>query len=214
MIVDRGSLLEDVMWRSGLRDQSRAETAVETVLETLACVLTPADARFVARDLPERLARKLAAPARRDAPTPDDLYARLAAAERVSRGSAREHAEAACAALADCFGAEPRTLLGRRLPPDWAALFVPPARAPEADVPHGTMPGHGHTLATGRPGSSRSVAGDHPRQAQSDSVVSSDNPHEDSKLSSGHDAAVDPLASAQPGAEEPISEAKDERRRR
>src|SRR5258706_8960273 len=42
----------------------------------------------------------------------------------------------------------------------------------------------GHTLATGRPGSSRPLAEANPDRAQSQSVVATTNPHADSKISS------------------------------
>jgi len=42
----------------------------------------------------------------------------------------------------------------RRLPPEWGTLFVLRQSAQESASPPGPVPGHGHTLATGRPGRS------------------------------------------------------------
>jgi uncharacterized protein (DUF2267 family) len=211
----KAALLEDVMWRGGLRDDARAELALDTVVEALATLLAPADARFVAAGLPEAYATKIATPLPPPLPTPQDLYERIAASEHVTVGLAVEHAHAACEALADSWDAEQRMLVARRLPTEWAALFEPVDRAPAADTPRGRLPGHGHTLATGRPGSQRSLSGAHPPGAQSQSVASADNPHEDGKLSSATEAADgEQLGSKRPGADEPIAEARDERRGR
>ena len=215
MTGDKGTLLEDVMWRGALRDYARAELAVDTVADALGTLLAPADARFVAAGLPEAFARRIATRAPLPISTPQDLYERLAASEQVTVGLAVEHAHAACEALLDAWDSEQRTLLARRLPPDWAALFEPAPRAPAADIPPGRIPGHGHTLATGKPGSERSLADTSPPAAQSSSVAVADNPHEDYKLSSATEAADgEPLGSKRPGADEPFAEAKDERRGR
>ena len=98
----------------------------------------------------------------------------------------------------------------RRLPTEWVALLESAPRAPEVDEPHGTRPGHGHTLATGRPGSRHPLSESGPRPAQTDSVAT-ENPHGDSKLSSATAPGVEPLATAGPGPEETLATAKDER---
>jgi len=117
-------------------------------------------------------------------------------------------------AFIECLDGEARTLLARRLPPIWAAVFAPVPNAAETEVPAGTVPGHGHSLATGRPGSRRPLAEAAPAPGQSDSVVTADNPHADSKLSSAREPAESGrLATARVGADYPIAQAKDERPR-
>jgi uncharacterized protein (DUF2267 family) len=185
MSADRETLLDEVMWRGGIGDRSRAEVAVEASLEALAAELTPADARRLAAWLPPSFAgalerRKPAAPA-----GPDTLYTQLATREKVSHGIAIEHARAACAAIAQSLDAEDRGFLARRLPAVWAALLAPFESAPESGTPGGTPPGHGRTLATGKPGSRHPLAEARAPGAQAESVVAAENPHGTSKLSSG-----------------------------
>jgi uncharacterized protein (DUF2267 family) len=216
VIGSRRALIDDVMWRTGLDDPGAAATVVALALEELSALLRPEEARFVATSLPEGVAGPLATPRPREPDALDGptlLYARLSEAEHVSRGVAMEHARAACAAFADALGREQRVLLARRLPAAWAALFEPPPREPGAGL-RGTVPGHGHTLATGRPGSARSLAESAPPPAQADSVMRADNPHGATKLSSATATGPTPLARAHPGTEGTIAEARDERRRR
>jgi uncharacterized protein (DUF2267 family) len=152
MRIDVDRLLEEVMWQAGLPDRRTAEIAVEATLEALGERLSARDAVALAECLPPGLAAALHRLARHTAPARTALYARVAVSEGVSPGLAVEHAEAVCHALAEALGFEQRVLLQRRLPPDWAALFVPQPRAPESPSAPGPLPGHGHTLATGRPG--------------------------------------------------------------
>jgi uncharacterized protein (DUF2267 family) len=213
MMRDRRWLIEDVMWRSGLHDSATASTVLSMVLEELPALLRPDEARFVASSLPEGVAAPLTRPGHRAPRAPRALYERLSAAGRCSRGVAMEHAQAACGALADALGDEPRDLLARRLPPEWAVLFESPPREAGEEA-RGTVPGHGHTLATGRPGSEHPLAEGASPSAQTESVVRADNPHGDTKLSSAREAGPTPLATAHPGTDEPIAEARDERQRR
>jgi uncharacterized protein (DUF2267 family) len=209
------ALLEEVIWRGGIQDRSNAKATIEAALEALAEHLAPADARLIAEQLPAAFAAALARRRRPALGSPSDLHARLAASEGISLGLAVEHARAAGAAIAESVDSEGRSLLARRLPPEWAALFAPTERAPEHDIPPGTMPGHGHTLATGRPGSPHALAEAGPRSAQADSVLTAANPHADRKLSSADDfAGSNRLATARPDAESSIADAKDGRRRR
>jgi uncharacterized protein (DUF2267 family) len=154
MHIDTGRLLDEVMWQAGLPDRRAAEIAVDATLEALGERLSARDAIALAESLPPDLAAALHRLGRHTAPARSALYARVEVTEGVSRGLAVEHAEAVCHALAEALGFEQRELLQRRLPPDWAALFVAQARAPASPSPPGPLPGHGHTLATGRPGRS------------------------------------------------------------
>jgi uncharacterized protein (DUF2267 family) len=154
MKINRGQLLDEVMWRAAIPDPHAAETAVEATLEALGERLSARDAGAFAECLPPAFAAALLRLARHTAPKPAALYARVAVTEGVSAGLAVEHAETVCNVLAEVLGPEERLFLQRRLPPDWAALFLPRPRAQESPSPPGPVPGHGHTLATGRPGSS------------------------------------------------------------
>jgi len=146
------------MWRGGVRDRSQAEAAIAAVLDAVAYHLTSQDRAFIAERMPSSLAVAARQPTAAAASRPSDLYAQLATAGQVCVGAAIEHAQAACGGLGEIVGEEARALLSRRLPPDWAALFAAAAVERAHDLPPGTVPGYGHTLATGRPGSSRALA--------------------------------------------------------
>lgn len=179
-MIDHGALLDEVIWRGGIHDRARAEAAVAAALDALAQQLAARDRGFIAAQLPPPAAA-VQRPSPSAALRPSDLYAQLATSGEISLGSAVEHAKAACSAVTEFLDAEARSLLARRLPPAWATLFAPVTFAPETDVPAGTLPGHGRTLATGRPGSRRPLAEAAPSAAQSHSVVSADNPHGDER---------------------------------
>jgi uncharacterized protein (DUF2267 family) len=204
------ALIEDVMWRSGLRDPAAAVTALELVVDALPPLLRPEEARFVASSLPREIAERLATSRPRERREPRGLYERLSVAEHVDLGGAIELARAAYGALAEACGYEQRVLLARRLPSEWAALFESQPRVPGSRS-RGTVPGHGHTLATGRPGSLRTFAESTPPSRAQAGSVAAENPHGDTKLSSATGPGSTPLARAQPRAEEPMAERRDER---
>jgi hypothetical protein len=215
MQVDHDALIEAIMWRGGIPDRARAEAAVAAALGALGLHLRAPDRAFIAEQLPVPLATAVLRPGPAAASRPSDLYQQLATTEAINLGLSVEHAKAACSGVAEWLDGEARSLLARRLPPPWAELFTPVAVAAESDVPAGTVPGHGRTIATGRPGSRRPLAEATPPAAQSDSVVTTDNPHADRKLSSAAEPdGASQLATARPGAEYPIAQAKDERPRR
>ena len=154
MKIDRDRLLGEVMWRAAIADAQAAETAVEATLAALGERLSAPDAADFAESLPPTFAAALVRLGRHTAPKPIALYARVAVTEGVSAGIAVEHAETVCHALAEALGPEERLFLQRRLPPEWGALFVLRQSAQESASPPGPVPGHGHTLASGRPGRS------------------------------------------------------------
>lgn len=215
MQIDRDALMEEVMWRGGIRDRASAETSMEATLEAIAGHLARADRESVADQLPGSFGAVVTRPGRFPAAGVNELCARVAASAEISQGRAVEYVQAAGAALAGLLAEETRELLVRRLPGEWSALFVPSARAAEADLPPGTEPPHGHTLATGRPGSLHPLAEAGPHGAQAESVAAAANPHADRKLSSGSGPGPDnPLATGRPGSEHPLADATDETRRR
>jgi len=159
MRVDREQILDEVVWRTGLSDRRTAGTALDATLETLGERLTAPDAVALAEVLPPPFAAALHRLARHSAPKPSALFARIAVSEGVTPGVAVELGEVVCRAFANALGPEQGALLARRLPPDWAALFAPSTDEPPPEIfPPGTVPGHGHTLATGKPGSSRPLS--------------------------------------------------------
>ena len=156
MTIDRDQFLGEVMWQAAIPDPHTADIAVEATLEALGERLSAHDAAAFAECLPPTFAAALVRLGRHTAPKPVALFARVAVTEGVSAGVAVEHAETVCHALAEALRPEERLFLQRRLPPEWAALFASRPRAQASASPPGPVPGHGHTLATGRPGRSAS----------------------------------------------------------
>ena len=212
MTIDPEAVVEEVMWRGAIRDHASAKAAVEVVLRALALNLSRGDADTLAEVLPSPFASmferdNVAAP-----PDPRTVCAALAASHNISLGHAVEHVRAVCDAMVGALDPELRALLWRRIPAQWTDLLVGPAPALESKAPPGTVPGHGHTLATGRSGSRRPLAEARPPAAQADSVITDDNPHAASKLSSGSTpVGAQPLSSARFGGESSIADFKDER---
>jgi uncharacterized protein (DUF2267 family) len=160
MRADREQILDEVMWRAGWADRNAAGTALDATLVALGERLTAPDAVMLAEALSPPLAEALHRLARHTAPEPSALYARIAVTEGVSAGVAIEHAQAVCRALANALDPDARALLAHRLPTEWAALFAL-GSDPEQPIevpPSGTVPGHGNTPATGKPGSSHPLA--------------------------------------------------------
>ena len=154
MSMSEDAFREDVMDRGAIHERAEADGAISSTLEALAELLASADAAAIAAALPAGLASAIVRRQRASAQPLGDLYAHIAASEGVSLGRAVEQVSAVCQAVAEALDVEGRVLLQRRLPPEWAQLFAREERAPARDAPQGTAPGHGHTLATGRPGSS------------------------------------------------------------
>jgi uncharacterized protein (DUF2267 family) len=130
--VDRGTLLEEVMWRTGLRDPRAAEVALDATLETLGEQLAVEDAAAVAQALPPVFAAALRRRCGHGGSTASALFARVARREGIALAPAVEHAKVACRALTRALAADERTLLRRRLSPEWAELL--------ADPPSGARP--------------------------------------------------------------------------
>ena len=123
-------LIDDVMVRGTIGDRSFARAVVEGVLDAVAAPLGPEDRSTVARRLPGPFAAVVRRPSPDAATQPSVLCARLSHREKISLGLAFEHMKSACAAVADRLDGHGRSVLVRRLAPEWSALFIlPVARA-------------------------------------------------------------------------------------
>jgi uncharacterized protein (DUF2267 family) len=213
-MIDSERMVDDVMWRTGIGERTDADAIVATILESLAGLLTAADARAILAALPDRLAGAFRRGMSGGAVAPAELVERLSVSEDIDVGIATEHARVACSALAENLDPESLTLLAHRLPREWVDWFRPPARETASPSERGVLPGHGHTLATGRPGSQRPLAEASPSTTHSESVARADNPHADTKVSTASALTDDPIATGRAAAEAPIAEARDERSRR
>lgn len=130
-----------------------------------------------------------------------ELYERVARDASVDIGAARELTQIVCGAM---------TIDASRLPPDVAALFERRDIGSGEPPPHKAL--HGHTLATGKPGSAHPLSEAKAERAQSHSVVREDNPHGDTKLSSAsglsQEDAAESLATARPDDRRTIGKAR------
>ena len=163
----------------GFSDAADAERALRATLAALGERLTFDEARSLALALPGDATlfwQESSYDADFDVA---ELYERVRRREGISLGRARERVQIVLAVLGSLLPEETKKLLERKLPAEVFALFD--ERAESAPPAHRV---HGHTLATGRGGSSHPVSEAAPRRAHSESVALSRNPHGDTKLSS------------------------------
>jgi uncharacterized protein (DUF2267 family) len=212
--VNLDSLLDATMSRAGLDDRAEAALALEATVEVLGECVPAHDADDLASALPPALGRAAHRPRRHRLVDVDELFERIREKEEVRLGLAVELAKAACEVLAEQLDPELRARLQLHLPAGLARLLVPrrfqaPDRRPQ------TKTGQGHTLASGRPGSTHPVSEAAAPGAQTDSVVVAGNPHGDRKLSSGGaEGPGQTLATGRPGSVETLADARDERKDR
>ncbi|MGK3999946.1 DUF2267 domain-containing protein [Sorangium sp. So ce1024] len=211
--MDHDRFVEEVQRCAGFETRDDAERAIAVTARTLGERLLEDEAAAVAAALPGPVAAALRGATYQGDFDRDELYDRIARREGAPRGFGMEHAQAVCAVLGKALPEAARLRLQRHLP-DWADLFAPraagapPPRPVHAPPP--PEPGHGATLATGRPGSRHPLSEAHPETAHAQSVARSDDPHADTRLSSSpgltQERLQDTLAEGRPGPERPISE--------
>jgi uncharacterized protein (DUF2267 family) len=147
LIVDR------LLQLAPFEGSEHARRVFTVTLSALRDLLTEDEATWLSEELgPLPLRRRRQ---RVEAPSPEALYRRVALYAGTRPSVAREHAQVVCRALAESVpGAAHR--LQKTLPP-LAELFALPEPAPLPVVPERLRghPGLDHTLAGGRPGSTR-----------------------------------------------------------
>jgi uncharacterized protein (DUF2267 family) len=172
------NLLERTMLRGGIADRDGAERVLGAALEVLGEWLRPDEVELVARDLPPGATRRLSAAGRRGSPSTRELFEHVSARAGVLYGIAVEQTESAFAAMAAFLPVEVLALLRRRLPADWAGLLVESGERPSFVPLRGTVPGHGHTLATGRPGGTHPLSEAGPAAPATDAMTGPWDDHE------------------------------------
>lgn len=210
--VEADALVARIRALTGLDTEQEALLAAEATFSALGERLHPQDISAVANVLPGRFARALHTRSWPGDFELEELFRRVARAEGVNLGFAREHVLSTCRALGEMLGDEARRTVQRSLPAPFAALFAP-YDAEGAPAPYHAPAGEHHTLATGRPGSTHTIAESRPPIAQSHSVVREKNPHADTKVSSAHgltqERLDESLATARPDDHHTIAGSKD-----
>jgi uncharacterized protein (DUF2267 family) len=178
---DEPDLLDEIT-DEGFEDREHAERALRATIAAIAPCLTHDAAEKLARVLPAALQVELASPQGATPGEAAQVVERVHARESVSSGRAREEVQIVCGVLGRRLQEEDRREIARALPPEIGEDFE---RPPRGLPPSSTSAAeHGHTLATGRPGSLRPLSEASPERAHAESVVRSREPHHDTKLSS------------------------------
>ena len=169
-------------------DEEVARRAAHKTLEVFGELLTEPDQKTLAEALPDELAEAIRVRKPDESYEVDEFYRRVDIEHDQTTGFQVEHAQAVLAALADLVDRETRIRLQKHLPDGYGPLLEP-REIPEYDGSkhHEDSRNESRKLSSGRPGS-RQPLSEATSDAQSDSVVESDNPHGDRKLSSGSES--------------------------
>jgi len=183
--LDRNRLVSRVGALTGLTDREHIERAIEATMEVLA------EYRLAPDYDPER------------------FYHQISEREGTPLGSAMEHAQVVLQVIAEMMSEEDRQRLIHHLPDEMEALLRPPVREP--GIPPQEHWGAGHTLATARTGSRRSLADSRPERAQSQSIARTDAPYGDTNVATTHGIKKAPsLANGKPGSDRPLTDVRKE----
>ena len=211
MTVER--LIDDMTEGLGI-DPELADRGLWATVHALGPSVQPEDRRALPAHVPQRIRDAIAA-ARYVGPLDEEaLYEGVARRVPTTIGHAREMAQVVLRLLSARVGPELRGRLAHHAGPSMAWLWAQPPRPDPAPVrPRAAPPpGHGHTLASGRPGSLHPLADAGPL-GHADSIARSENPKGDRKLSSAHGTTAEQkhrtLAEGQPGSDHAISEERD-----
>lgn len=169
-------------------DEAVARRSAHVTLEVFGELLTDADQKALADTLPDSLSEEVRTRAPGETYDLDEFYRRIDIQHDQSVGFQVEHAQAVLAALVDLIDDETRVRLQNHLPEDYRPLLEP-REIPDYDgsTHHDDSRTESRKLSTGKPGTNTPLS-EAEGDAQSDSVVKSDNPKEDRKMSSASDS--------------------------
>lgn len=195
-----------VMHRTGLDDSAQAQSLTFQVLEYLSQSLPPEHAQAIAEELPAPLAARLLEIASYSEADLDTLYRAVADEQGLDLSFAAEFTQVTLQVLGEFVGLEGRARLAASLPAEWHIYFEP-RKTPQKPEKKTTP---GHTLASGKPGSTRKLSSAQP--GHRNSIAVSDDPHSGQRLSTSSGAPRKrTLAEGRPGSTRPLSEASDHR---
>lgn len=214
--MDLQRLIDDVLSRGAFGGPEEARRAVEAVLGAFGACLVPDEARALSADFHGSIGRLVLDNATGAEASREAIYRRTAVLENVPLGRAAEHTQIVLMSMVEHVPEAILLRLVRHLGPDVGELLTPrrPAEEPPIRLHQPKEPalGKGHTLSTGRPGSSHPVSEAHLETAQTHSVARSENPHEDTKISSSHgltqEREHETLAEGRAGPKRPLGESR------
>jgi hypothetical protein len=211
MTIER--LIDEITEALGV-EPKMAERGLWATVHAVGPSVQPEDRRALPTSVPPRIRDAIAA-SRYVGPLDEEaFYESVAQRVPTTVGHAREIAQVVLKLISARLGPERRGRLAHHAGPSMAWLWEQPPRpdAPPSRSRAAPAPGHGHTLASGRPGSLHPLADAGPL-GQTDSVVRSENPKADRKLSSAQGTTAEQthrtLAEGQPGSDHAISEERD-----
>ena len=181
--MDMQDFLASVQKHAGSSEKVARRAAIKT-LEVFGQLLTRAEQRAVANQLPDELAEAV----QRHNPGRDfdidEFYNRIQIKHDAAKSFQMEHAQAVMETLANWVDYETRTRLTRHLPDAYGELLSPR----EIQEVHGpdryVTRDKGRKLSSGKPGS-KNPLNEATSDAHSNSVARSGNPYGERKLSTG-----------------------------
>lgn len=209
------AIIEATRLEEALGDENQAAEVFWACLDALGTTLQADDRRALSGALPSSIVDRMLACRFEPGTKETAVVAQVAQATGLTPGRALEVVQVVARSLAVSLPEGLRARLERHAGEDLAQLWSRPAQPPPPDKPiHHAPPGHGHTLASGRPGSRHPLSESGPI-GHVDSIAANPDPRGDRKLSSAPGATTAEregrtIAEGRPGSHRPLSEGGDE----
>jgi uncharacterized protein (DUF2267 family) len=192
--MNEDTLLERLIELAPFGDRDEARRAFDSTLQAMRRGLNEDEADWLAVALGPNLAGALLRDTYSGELTVDELYRWTKRYSKTRKSVAVEQVQVVCRALAELLQPPELERLKRHLPRIAPLLEVPAAADPPSAPRHRRPEPPDHTLAGGKPGSSRplseagpserAISSAIPDRAHTHSIARSDDPHGDTKLSS------------------------------
>jgi uncharacterized protein (DUF2267 family) len=196
MAIREETVLEQLLERAPFETTSEARSALQATLTALRGGLTDDEAQALAEDIDAPWAAPLREGFYEGELAVEEFYRLVAFHEQRRLSVGAEHAQLVCRVLGGLLSTSTLQRLTRHVPllaREFDAAPAPQvilcaehlraAAAPEHTLAAG-RPGSSRPLSEARPDSSQALSGGRPESGQAHSVAQSDDPHGDTKLSS------------------------------
>jgi uncharacterized protein (DUF2267 family) len=195
MPMNEDTMLNRLQELAPFADRGEARRAFDATVQALRRGLSEDEADWLAVALGPALAAPLLREVHQGELSADELYRWTKRYAKTRKGVAVEQAQVVCRALAELLQEPEIERLRKHLPEIASLLEVPPPADPPSAPRLLRSDVTDHTLAGGRPGSSRplseagapsnrAISGAKPELAQAHSIVRAYEPHGDTKLAS------------------------------